>query len=160
MLTILLVLVGSIAWFELPGCACGRPSYRGKWGVYSLLINQLNYHQKNQTFANSFESLQEIGAIPNRYQQSFQFSVQTTPTQALVSAIPLKTEVSSDLFRLGLRKEQFRTVVGAIAFSQGEYFLIICESSQGTTTHPATPMLKDGGFTCPSRFKELRSFRG
>jgi hypothetical protein len=152
------VLVGIPALFiPMPGCACGSPKDRGRWGIQQIQQAQAMYFQRYGRFAPSLAPLEQQGflSLPPRYQQSFQFSVQGNREMAVAYATPLQTELPVDLLRLGLHKLQFTSVVGAVSNRQGTVAKILCESKTPTPTQPAPPVWSKDQWTCPANFKEL-----
>lgn len=138
------------------GCACGKPEDRGRYGILLIRPAQIEHHSRYGTFPQSLDLLQL--EIPLSYTKSFQFSVQAEKDRGIVYATPIYQEVPVDQFHLGLVKLEFRSVVSATAFYQGRYVWIVCQSEQPTTAKPPEPILRNGQFTCPAKFKQLGYF--
>jgi hypothetical protein len=59
----MLLSLGAIAFWPHPGCACGSPTDRGRWGIGQINSAQKAYHSRHGSFARSLKQLEEYVQI-------------------------------------------------------------------------------------------------
>jgi hypothetical protein len=134
-----------------PSCGCGDSS---KNTIGSFIRAQKAYFLEKSVFAQSY-SLLELGAkdVPkatNRYR----YSVEMGKDRSFIYATPVK-EIPTDLFKLGLTKKGFHSVVGAVGYEQKNKTTvsIMCRSEKPTLAQPPKPIFQQNKFNCPTGFK-------
>ncbi|MEH1938252.1 MAG: type IV pilin-like G/H family protein [Nostoc sp.] len=136
-----------------PSCGCSDSS---KNTIGSFIRAQQAYFLKKYVFAESYRLL-ELGdgdapAVTTRYR----YSVEMSKDESFIYATPTK-ELPTDLFKLGLTKKGFSSVIGAIAYDKKNKFTvsIMCKSEKATLDKPPKPIFKSDKFTCPIGFNRI-----
>ncbi|MEH1939043.1 MAG: type IV pilin-like G/H family protein [Nostoc sp.] len=150
------LILGFIAVFIQvpPSCGCGDSS---QTTIGSFIRAQQAYFSEKSAFAESYRLL-ELGdgdapAVTARYR----YSVEMSKDESFIYATPIK-EFPTDLFKLGLTKKGFNSLVGAITYDKKNKstVLIICRSEKTTLHQPPKPIFRSDKFICPIGFDAIR----
>ncbi|MEA5624195.1 type IV pilin-like G/H family protein [Nostoc sp. UHCC 0251] len=134
-----------------PSCGCGDSS---QTTIGSFIRAQQAYFSEKSAFAESYRLLKlgDAPAVTARYR----YSVDMSKDESFIYATPIK-EFPTDLFKLGLTKKGFSSLVGAIAYDKKNKstVLIICRSEKATLHKSPKPIFRSDKFTCPIGFDAI-----
>jgi Type IV pilin-like G and H, putative len=136
-----------------PSCGCSDGS---KSTVGSFIRAQQAYFLEKSSFAQSYRLLGlgdgDAPAATTRYR----YSVEMGKDKSFIYATPIK-ELPTDLFKLGLTKKGFTSLVGGVAYDKKNKTIvtIICHSEKQTLDKPPKPVFQQNKFSCPIGFKAI-----
>jgi hypothetical protein len=137
-----------------PSCGCGDSS---KGTVGSFIRAQQAYFFEKSTFAQSYRLLDLGDGDAPTATHRYRYTVDMTKDKSFIYATPIK-ELPTDIFQLGLTKQGFHSLIGAVAYEPKNKttISIMCRSEKQTLNHPPQPIFKQGKFSCPIGFKTIK----
>lgn len=137
-----------------PSCGCGDSS---KGTIGRFIKAQQAYFSEKSAFAQSYRLLELGEGDAPTATSRYRYTVDMSKDKSFIYATPIK-EFPTDVFQLGLTKQGFNSLIGAVAYEQKNKttISIMCRSEKQTLYHPPQPIFKQGKFSCPTGFEIVK----
>lgn len=137
-----------------PSCGCGDSS---KATVGRFIKAQQAYFSEKSAFAQSYRLLELGDGDAPTATSRYRYTVDMNKDKSFIYATPIK-EFPTDVFQLGLTKQGFNSLIGAVAYEQKNKttISIMCRSEKQTLAYPPRPIFKQGNFSCPIGFESIK----